>query len=702
MFVGRSKGTRAPGAGRLLGWAVVAFAAALVARATMLAHIQVVLISPLTGLAYLWLASGVRKRRWLVDVPALSAVATLAALVGGATPHQLLLAAAMTPIQPLVTIMLMRRWCPDLWGSGGSRPLSTLRDVSRFLAAAAVGATVYAALRSHGLGLVPALPPVGIVMTWIRNYCWIVSVGLIGLQLGPAIERSGAGLWRESLDQLRRMPLMRQLEAASVVLVTGGSFVMLLAVPVKFSLLLVTVWVALRFTPLAATIHGFFCGLVGMLLALSGLGEFAADQGALASAAIAQALACVMVITGAAVAISVQARKHAVARAEAAEAAAEERSALLDAVIANFREGVVVLRADGTELIRNRAADSILAVPRKLAYDAALPGPTYGIFEAGGRRVEVPELPHARALEGESVPVRDFLVRSPENPEGVVLEIGATHLPPSRPTESGLAVVNFRDVTDDRRERDNLAAFAGVVAHDLSNPLSVVNGWAEALLDEFALGRVDGADGTAMVSRIQDAATQMQQFITDLLSYTVARDQALRLEPVDLSGLAESVASMRREASSRPRISVQPGLQVFADVALTRQLLDNLIGNAVKYVAPGTRPRIDVSAVDRGDFVCVMVCDNGIGVPPDRRRDIFENFQRAHVGDYSGTGIGLAICQRIVERHGGTIEVEDNPFGHGSLFSFTLPSRSTQHLVPDAEPGAVGPLSAEAAAPVVR
>ncbi|MBV9831532.1 MAG: HAMP domain-containing histidine kinase, partial [Marmoricola sp.] len=301
---------------------------------------------------------------------------------------------------------------------------------------------------------------------------------------------------------------------------------------------------------------------------------------------------------------------------------------------------------------------------------------------AGGRRLEVSELPHARALEGESVPVDDYLVRSPECPEGVVLEIGATHLPSLRSSEPGLAVVNFRDVTDDRRERDNLAAFAGVVAHDLSNPLSVVNGWAEALLDEFALGAVDSVDGTAMVSRVKEAATQMQQFITDLLSYTVARDQALRLEKVDLSGLAESVASMRRESSSRPRISIQPGLEVFADVALTRQLLDNLIGNAVKYVAPGVRPRIDVSAVDRGDYVCVMVCDNGIGVPADRRRDIFENFQRAHAGDYSGTGIGLAICQRIVERHGGRIEVEDNPFGNGSLFSFTLPSPSVHHEPP--------------------
>ncbi|MBV9830856.1 MAG: hypothetical protein JOZ82_04615, partial [Marmoricola sp.] len=362
-----------PGAKRLLVWAVVALVGALVGRTTVVPHIQVALVSPLIGLGYLWLASGV-GRRWVVDVPALSGVAVLAVLVAGGTPSQLLLAAVMTPIQPVVTIVLMRRWCPDLWGSGGSRALSSLRDISRFLVAAAVGATVSAALRSHGLGLAPALPPIGVAMTWIRNYCWIVSMGLIGLQLAPVLEATGSRVWREAVDGFHRMPLRRQLEAAAVLAVTAGSFALLVVMPVKFSLLLVTVWVALRFTPLAATVHGFVCGLVGLLLAFSGVGEFAAVEGALVSAAVAQALTCVMVITGASVAISVQTRRAAVARAEAAEAAAEERSALLDAVIANFREGVVVLRADGTEVVRNRAADSILALPRKLAYDAAMPG----------------------------------------------------------------------------------------------------------------------------------------------------------------------------------------------------------------------------------------------------------------------------------------------------------------------------------------
>jgi signal transduction histidine kinase len=111
---------------------------------------------------------------------------------------------------------------------------------------------------------------------------------------------------------------------------------------------------------------------------------------------------------------------------------------------------------------------------------------------------------------------------------------------------------------------------------------------------------------------------------------------------------------------------------VRADAAMMRQLLDNLIGNAVKYVAPGVRPHIIISAQQDGDNLLLTVDDNGIGVPPEQRRSIFENFQRAAY-EYTGTGIGLAICQRIVERHGGSIMVEGNPHGDGSRFSLTLP-----------------------------
>ncbi|MFC4062750.1 ATP-binding protein, partial [Planomonospora corallina] len=135
---------------------------------------------------------------------------------------------------------------------------------------------------------------------------------------------------------------------------------------------------------------------------------------------------------------------------------------------------------------------------------------------------------------------------------------------------------------------------------------------------------------------------------------------------------------------------------VRADRALLRQLLDNLIGNAVKCTAPGQRPHITViSTRERPGWVRVEVADRGIGIPPGQHRAIFENFRRAHTGGpYTGSGLGPAICKRIVERHGGTIGAEDNP-GGGARFVFTLPAADAPGTAgvpesPDKADGAAG------------
>lgn len=220
-----------------------------------------------------------------------------------------------------------------------------------------------------------------------------------------------------------------------------------------------------------------------------------------------------------------------------------------------------------------------------------------------------------------------------------------------------------------------LARFAGVVAHDLSTPLTVVGGWADALADAFADGDVDGATGSLMSARIQDASAQMRAFVDDLLAYTVARDRPLTLRPVDLSALAEDVARLRRASAREPEITVQPGLRAQGDEVLLRQLLDNLVGNAVKYVPAERRPRVHVEGRQVGSDVEVAVVDNGIGVPPQERERIFESFVRATGSEaFSGTGLGLDICRQVVERHGGSLRVEDGPGGQGSRFVLALPA----------------------------
>jgi signal transduction histidine kinase len=126
-----------------------------------------------------------------------------------------------------------------------------------------------------------------------------------------------------------------------------------------------------------------------------------------------------------------------------------------------------------------------------------------------------------------------------------------------------------------------------------------------------------------------------------------------------------------------PRFSVGALDPVYADAVGLRQLLDNLVGNAIKYTAPGVIPRVTVSSTRRGGMVEISVADNGIGIPAGQHEAIFNNFHRAHRNaGYSGNGLGLAICQRIVARHGGVITAQDNP-GGGSRFTFTLPATRT-------------------------
>jgi signal transduction histidine kinase len=252
------------------------------------------------------------------------------------------------------------------------------------------------------------------------------------------------------------------------------------------------------------------------------------------------------------------------------------------------------------------------------------------------------------------------------------------------PDDPPMAMVNIRDVTVDRQHRDALASFAGVVAHDLFNPLTIVSGWAESLEEQFDEGDVPSEVGLPMVGRLLEAAHHMRAVIGDLLAYTVARDQSLRAASLDLSAEIEALAQLRVGGPGAPLIAVEPGLRAWADAGLTRQLFDNLLGNAVKYVAPGVRPRIDVRGSTDGDWLEVRVCDNGIGIPEDQRERVFENFHRAQREGYQGTGLGLAICRRIADRHGGSIRADVGPDGTGTTFVVRLPATAAGYRRPDA------------------
>jgi light-regulated signal transduction histidine kinase (bacteriophytochrome) len=235
-----------------------------------------------------------------------------------------------------------------------------------------------------------------------------------------------------------------------------------------------------------------------------------------------------------------------------------------------------------------------------------------------------------------------------------------------------------------RRSNVDLEQFAYIVSHDLQEPLRAVTGFASLLQTQYH-GRLD-EKADAYLAATFDGTVRMQQLIDDLLAYArVATSMEVR-QPVQVdealnAALANLTVAIKESGAVVTRDSLP---QVIANRAQLVQLLQNLLGNALKF--RGDRaPAIHVGAEGHLEHWVISVRDNGIGVGPDKQR-IFEIFQRLHPrGKYPGTGVGLAICKRIVERHGGRIWVESQP-GRGATFCFTLPRHATSGLPRDPAP----------------
>ncbi len=344
-------------------------------------------------------------------------------------------------------------------------------------------------------------------------------------------------------------------------------------------------------------------------------------------------------------------------------------------VIDAMGEGLAVIDADGNFLLRNPASTELMGGVRSGTGRMA-DNSHYGLLHLDGTPIGPGELPFQRSLATGDPHRMDILVRNAAVPDGRILSVRATPLPVEIDGRQ-YAVSVFSDVTAERRHRDELASFAGVVAHDLSNPLTTVEGWSEQVADLLGPDAGRAGDG---IARVQRAAARMRHLIVDLLAYATARDNTLSLSSFDLAAVVTDIAVARVDQAETtgvpvPRVRIGDLPAVHADPALVRQLLDNLIGNAVKYTAPGVVPVVTFTGRLDGDRVRIAVSDNGIGIPAGQHATVFENFHRAHRdAGYSGTGLGLAICQRIVERHGGTITAGDNPGGDGTTFTFTLPA----------------------------
>ena len=241
-------------------------------------------------------------------------------------------------------------------------------------------------------------------------------------------------------------------------------------------------------------------------------------------------------------------------------------------------------------------------------------------------------------------------------------------------------VVQLVDVTEQRqRERElarsnaELSRFAFLAAHELKSPLQAVSGFA-ALLDQMYGPELE-PQAREFVGWIADGATRMDSVIEGLLAYCSVDSDDILHEAVDLDEVAtDALRQLDCQVAARKAVvSVDVLPWVTGDQVQMGELLQNLLVNALKFVPDDRRPEVHVSAERALDCWTVTVADNGIGVDDAARERIFAMFERLHPRErFKGTGIGLSICKRIVERQGGTIWVEPNP-GGGSRFRFTVP-----------------------------
>lgn len=348
----------------------------------------------------------------------------------------------------------------------------------------------------------------------------------------------------------------------------------------------------------------------------------------------------------------------------------------------------------GHVTVFNRAAREWHGLPADPTIEPSLLPDRYNLFDADGvSRLDEAQTPLLRALHGDEVTGVEMAIRPPG--EHVInVSANARRLIDDEGNLMG-AVVAMNNVTSDRmyrrelerahaalaeavvelqRSNEELEQFAGAVSHDLVRPMAAAHGYLELLTERY--GSDLGRQGGQWVASAARAVERMQQLVDALLTYARAGQASFAPQQVDLGEVMTAVLADLQPALTASECSVivpSPLPTVSGDETLLRQLLQNLVDNALKYGRPAEPSRVVVAASRVGPAWEITVADNGIGIPPEQRDRVFEMFAQLHPEARKGHGIGLSTCQRIAARHGGTIMIEDTP-GGGATIRLTLPA----------------------------
>jgi PAS domain S-box-containing protein len=362
-----------------------------------------------------------------------------------------------------------------------------------------------------------------------------------------------------------------------------------------------------------------------------------------------------------------------------AEEALQEAQAFADNIVATVREPLVVMDTDMRVVMANRAFYTMFKVTPEETE-------RHTIYELNNRQWDIPELRHLlEQILPKNNSFDDYEVTHDFEGIGQRMMLLNARRIYRETNKTQMILLAIEDITEHKqteklrqtveelaRSNRDLEQFAYVSSHDLQEPLRMVASYLQ-LLEQRYKGRLE-ADADEFIAYAVDGAKRMQELINDLLAFSRVRTKGKEFTKTDCSHvLGQAIANLQAAIEESGAVLTNDSLPIVeADETQLIQLFQNLLDNAIKFRRKEP-PRIHISAKRKGEEWLFSVIDNGIGIDPQYAERIFVIFQRLQEKEECpGTGIGLAICKRIVERHGGRIWVESTP-EKGSTFFFTIP-----------------------------